>query len=304
MRTRCPRQNGFTLIELLLSLAIFTLVMAMAGGAFWGILQSWRRGGEMLEQLHYGEYVMEQMVSALRSAAWFPSKPEAFGFLLDDNGGTSEAAANEITWTTSGTAFLPTDSPYRNGLHRLSVTVEGSGEARGLMVRAWPHLVEEVDPNQVEAYKITQEVRGFSCEWYDFEGEDWSQEWEETNSLPKLVRITLNMKPRENQKERFQLQRIVELEVAPELPGKERNAGPTSGGGRGRQEDAAGGSGNAAGVNVGPRPGGSGEAPSSGARQEKPTPSNARPNRNNNRDGANRTIGMDGGALQLRGGGR
>ena len=219
---RRSRRRGFTLIELLLALAIFSLVSAMAAGVFWSVTKAWNRGEELLEQLHYGEFAMDQLVTALRGAAWFSSKPEAFGFWLDDRGGVSKTAANEASWVTSGTAFLPPDSPYRHGLHRLSVTVEGSGEERGLVVRAWPHLAEEIEVGDVEGWPVAPGVEGFSCEWYDFEGERWTQEWEETNSLPKLVRLTLTMKKRGEFDENLELQRLVELEVAPELPGRER----------------------------------------------------------------------------------
>ena len=228
---RRHRRAAFTLIELLVALAIFSLVSAMSGGIFWSITKAWNRGGEMLEQLQYGEFAMEQLVTALRGAAWFPSKPEAFGFWLDPRGGTSRTAANEISWVTSGTAFLPPDSPFQHGLHRLSVTVEGSGEKRGLMVKAWPHLAEEEDRRAVESWLVAPEVNGLSCEWYDFEDERWSQDWEETNSLPKLVRVTLTMRKRKDFDESLELQRLVELEVAPDLPGGERR-GRSRGGGR------------------------------------------------------------------------
>ena len=155
MRARRQRRAGFTLVELLLALAIFSLVAAMAAGTFWSVLKAWNRGGEMLEQLHYGEFAMEQLVTALRGAAWFPSKPSAFGFWLENG---------KASWVTSGSAFLPPDSPLINGLHRISVSVDSVGGARGLVVRAWPHLT---DPEELE------------------------------------------------------LQRVVELEVAPELPGRE-----------------------------------------------------------------------------------
>lgn len=227
---RLPRKTkaGFTLIELLIALAIFSLVAAMAAGAFWSVLKAWNRGGEMLEQLHYGEFAMEQLVTALRGAAWFPSKPEAFGFWLEDRGGTSKSAANKVSWVTSGTAFLPPDSPWQNGLHRLSVTVDSVGGERGLVVRAWSHLSDKMNEGDVEAWLVTPGVEGFACEWYDFEDEAWSQDWEETNSLPKLVRVTLTMQEREDFDEELELQRLVELEVAPEIPGRE-NRDPTTG---------------------------------------------------------------------------
>ena len=207
-------RRGFTLIELLVALVIFSLVAAMAAGTFWSVLKAWNRGGEMLEQLHYGEFAMEQVVTALRGAAWFPSKPEAFGFWLEDGGG-------KASWVTSGRAFLPPDSPLQNGLHRLSMTVDAVEGERGLVVRAWPHVAEEMDENDAEPWMACPEVERFSCEWYDFENDDWSQDWEETNSLPKLLRVTLTMKKRKQFDENLELQRLVELEVAPELPGGE-----------------------------------------------------------------------------------
>lgn len=213
---------AFTLIELLVALVIFSLAAAMAAGTFWSVMKAWNRGGELLEQLHYGEFAMEQLVTALRGAAWFSSKPAAFGFWLDDRGGTSRSAANKISWVTSGTAFLPPDSPLKNGLHRLSVTVEGNRDSRGLVVRAWPHVSEDVGESDVEGWLVTPGVEGFSCEWYDFENEDWTQDWEETNSLPKLLRITLTMQKRKEFDEYLELQRLVELEVAPEIPGRDR----------------------------------------------------------------------------------
>lgn len=214
-------RTGFTLIELLVALAIFSLAAVMAAAAFWSVTKAWARGGEMLEQLHYGEFTMDQLVTAMRGAAWFSSKPEAFGFWLDERGGTADNAANEVSWVTSGTAFLPPDSPYQNGLHRLSVTVASVGGERGLVVRAWPHLAEDFQASDADPWLVCPEVDGFSCEWYDFEHEDWSQKWEKTNSLPKLVRLTLTMKKRKEFDENLELQRLVELEVAPDLPGQE-----------------------------------------------------------------------------------
>jgi prepilin-type N-terminal cleavage/methylation domain-containing protein len=227
------QKAGFTLIELLVAMTIFTLVVAMAAGAFWSVTKAWSRGGEMLEQLHYGDFAMEQLVTALRGAAWFPSKPSAFGFWLENNGGTSKSAANEISWVTSGTAFLPPDSPWVNGLHRLSVTVDSVGGEQGLVVRAWPHLSEDVKPQDVEPWLVAPGVEGFSCEWYDFESDSWSQKWEETNSLPKLLRVTLTMARRKNFDENLELQRLVELEVAPDLPARENRdrTTDTTGGG-------------------------------------------------------------------------
>ncbi len=269
MSAHRSRKKGFTLIELLLALVVFSLAVAMAAGAFWSILRTWNRGGELLEQLHYGEFAMEQLVTALRGAAWFPSKPSAFGFWLDDRGGTSASAANEISWVTSGSAFLPPDSPLQNGLHRISITVEGSGPDRSLVVRAWPHLTESEDvrPSQIESRPVVPQVEGFSCEWYDFEEDRWSQDWETTNSLPKLLRVTLTMQKRKDFDERLQLRRMIPLEVAALLPGTERrDRSPAPGRGRGGGEGGEGGGGGAPAEETRPAPSTDGGSGGSGVR--------------------------------------
>jgi prepilin-type N-terminal cleavage/methylation domain-containing protein len=212
MRAPRKKKSGFTLIELLVALVIFSLVAAMAAGTFWSVTKAWNRGGELLEQLHYGEFAMEQLVTALRGATWFGSKPSAFGFWLE---------SDKASWVTSGSAFLPPDSPLQNGLHRISVTVDSVDGDRGLVVRAWPHLSEEMDESDAKPWLVCPGVDQFECEWYDFDAEDWSTDWEETNSLPKLVRVTLKMEKRKNFDEELELQRLVEIEVAPEFPGRE-----------------------------------------------------------------------------------
>lgn len=217
-------RGGFTLIELLLALAIFAMVMAMAGGAFWSVMKAWNRGEAVLGQLHRGEYAMEQIVSALRGAAWFPSKPESYGFWLDDAGGDGESAENVVSFVTAGSAFLPPDSLLRDGLHRMELTVDGSGASRALVVRAWAHVVDDLDDADKQEWRVLEGVKGFACEYYDFEDEDWSQDWETTNTLPKLVRVTLTMAPQGEMRDSLKLQRLVALEVAPEVPGRERRA--------------------------------------------------------------------------------
>lgn len=215
---------GFTLIELLLALAIFAMVMAMAGGAFWGVMKAWNRGEAVLGQLHRGEYAMDQIVSALRGAAWFPSKPESYGFWLDDAGGAGGSAENVVSFVTAGSAFLPPDSALRDGLHRVEMTVDGAGASRALVVRAWAHVVDELDDAEKQEWRVLEGVKGFSCEYYDFEDEAWDQDWETTNTLPKLVRVTLTMAPQGEMRDSLELQRLVVLEVAPEVPGRERRA--------------------------------------------------------------------------------
>ena len=68
-------QRGFTLLEVLCAVAILAMAMSVILGTFTVCIRAWERGEEALEDLHHGDYVMEQLVSSLRSAAWFGTSP-------------------------------------------------------------------------------------------------------------------------------------------------------------------------------------------------------------------------------------
>ena len=78
------RARGFTLLELLIALSIMTAAMAIVVSTFVVTLRARQRGSDLLEELHHGDFVMEQLVSSLRSIAFFHNKPERYGFWLED----------------------------------------------------------------------------------------------------------------------------------------------------------------------------------------------------------------------------
>ncbi|HBA84827.1 MAG TPA: hypothetical protein DCZ95_12100 [Verrucomicrobia bacterium] len=211
-------RSGFTMLELLIALAIMSAAFAIIWSTFSATVRAWTRGSELLDNLHHGDFVMEQMVSALRSAAFFSTAPDKYGFHLKDRG-TGRDAADVVSWVTSGTAFLPPDSPLANGLHRITVTIEDNRDGKpSVCVMAYPHLAD-IDEGSVETEKwfISSEVKGLECQVYNKEDEDWDDEWEDTNSIPRLVQITLYMDPLEKYGDPVKLERLVELPVAPPL---------------------------------------------------------------------------------------
>ncbi|OGV47460.1 MAG: hypothetical protein A2X46_14150 [Lentisphaerae bacterium GWF2_57_35] len=206
------------MLELLIALAIMSAAFAIIWSTFSATVRAWTRGSELLDNLHHGDFVMEQMVSALRSAAFFSTAPDKYGFHLKDRG-TGRDAADVVSWVTSGTAFLPPDSPLANGLHRITVTIEDNRDGKpSVCVMAYPHLAD-IDEGSVETEKwfISSEVKGLECQVYNKEDEDWDDEWEDTNSIPRLVQITLYMDPLEKYGDPVKLERLVELPVAPPL---------------------------------------------------------------------------------------
>jgi len=206
--------RGFTLLELLIALSIMTAAMAVVIATFVVTIRAWRRGSDMLDELHHGDFVMEQLVSSLRSTAFFYNKPEQYGFWLEDKD-NGDYPADQISFVTSGTAFVPKDSHLANGLHRLEITIEENEDGEtGVAVRAFPHMVS-VEDWEGDAWFVSSQVKGLDCRTFDLQEEEWDDDWEDTNAIPSLVEITLYMDPIEEGRDPITMSRVIEIPLAP-----------------------------------------------------------------------------------------
>ena len=100
------------MLELLIALTILITAVAIIWSTFSSTLRAWRRGGELLDELHNGDFIMEQLVLALRSTAFFETAPHLYGFRLEDRGGLY--AEDMMSWATTSAAFIPVDSKLLN----------------------------------------------------------------------------------------------------------------------------------------------------------------------------------------------
>jgi len=212
---------GFTLLEILVAVVLLATAFTIIASTFFTTLDGWRRSSEFLDRITHGDFVIDQMVSSLRSAAFFPNRPDKFGFWLDSKGGGS-APRDTISWVTSGSAFMLPDDPLAKGLYRIMLSVEDAGRQSGLAVRSFQHLLKEIEPGDADPWFVSPRVIGLECRVYNFEDETWEKEWEDTNALPSLVEITLYMEPVEKFKPPIKLQRVVEIPVAPAVTGAVR----------------------------------------------------------------------------------
>lgn len=207
-------QVGFTLLEVLVAVVLLATAFTIIWSTFSATIDGWRRSGEFLDRITHGDFVIDQMVSSIRSAAFFPNKPEKYGFWLESRGG-GDAPRDQISWVTSGSAFMLPDNPLSKGLYRIMLSVEDEG----LEVRTFQHFKDELDFDDAKPWIVSPRVVGLDCEIYNFEEEDWDEEWEDTNAVPSLVKITLFMEPVEKYEPPVKFQRVIELPIAPAVSG-------------------------------------------------------------------------------------
>lgn len=208
------RQSGFTLLEVLVALVILSTAFLMVYSTFSTTSRAWRDGSKLLQNLRHGDFVMEQLVSALRSAAYFEDAGPFYGFRMEDNGGGS-APTDWASWVTASPAFLPPNALFSHSMHRLEFTIDDNADGDpSVTVRAYPYLADEEEAEDAETWHVSTEVQGFNIEFYNPEDEVWEDEWEDTNEIPALVRVTLVMPPKERYEKPLELSRLVEIPVA------------------------------------------------------------------------------------------
>jgi prepilin-type N-terminal cleavage/methylation domain-containing protein len=208
---------GFTLLELLVALTILVFAFAIIWETFSGTVKAWQRGSQLLDELRHGDFVMEQLVSALRSAAFFRTSPGRYGFRLE-TGSAGSYPGDKLSWVTASSAFIPPDSVLSKGSHRIIFSIEDDDDGEpAVCIRAYDPLLEDEDTVKIDRWFVSTEVQGVQCRIYNLEEKIWENSWEgeKTNSLPSLVEITLYMNPIEEFGEPITLKRLVEIPIAP-----------------------------------------------------------------------------------------
>lgn len=271
MRTR----GGFTMIELLIAVALTATIVGASIFAFSTATRIWRAGTDAADAIHHGDYVMEQLVSALRSA-YYPdtSQPSVQHGMVLVNDGDEDEAHDSLSWVKFGSALVGRNSGLADSPHRIVLYTVGKGEADdealaegGLVAKVWrlSAQVEDFDPEDEEYVKprlLMPDVLALDFKVLDPEDnladgkepvpdqddfdeqggfewidEDWKDDY--TNRLPYAVMATLYLKPTEKDADPIALRRLVTIPSA-QLSWRDKGAAggdvETSGSSSGKKE--------------------------------------------------------------------
>ncbi len=205
------RRRGFTLVEVLIATALIAMAMALLFGSFYNVTRSSQKGQAKLDRLRHGELVMDQLVRALRFAAFFENNPKKYAFWQEKNGGSPPK--DVISWVTSSPAFIPPRDGLVYGLHRLFLSIEDTDDGPALHAVAYPHLQDLEDPDfeERDPWLVSREVTGLEFRWYDQDGKSWEDEWEKENALPQFVEVTLTLRPLDPGEKAVEMTRVVQI---------------------------------------------------------------------------------------------
>lgn len=183
--------RAFTLVEILMAMAIFAMVLTAIYATWSAILRGLRTGLEAAAQVQRERVAIQTIEQALTSARSFALDLQHYGFIAENG---SEAMLSFV-------ARVPKSFP-RGGrfgefdVRRIAFSLEDGPDAqRQLVLRQCPLLMEFDQDETEHPLVLAKHVKELLFEFWDTRLNDWTDTWGQTNQLPKLVRVTLQMAP-------------------------------------------------------------------------------------------------------------
>ena len=183
--------SAFTLVEILIAMAIFSVVIAAIYSTWTLILRATQVGQNAAAQAQRQRIALRTIEDSLTCIQSFQASMKYYVFTnLAVSSGQSEL---------SFTARLPDVFP-RNGkfggfnLRRLTFGVEpGRGSEKDLVLRQNPVLMDMDADERQTPLVLARNVEKFTVECWDTNAVAWASEWDDTNSIPAVVRISLGL---------------------------------------------------------------------------------------------------------------
>lgn len=206
----------------MVAMVILTIAMSIAFQAFNGTIRGWKRGTEVIDGIKHGDFAMGQLVSAVNSTIYFtnPRKTYAFKFDKHTEGGLP---ADMISFVTSSSAFMPHDSPFTTGPHRLKLYIDNDGGESALFAIAMPAIANDEefeDEYDTEPILVSRAVQGLEILFWDKETEDWTEKWEKENAVPERILLTIFVASTDEDEEPIEFSRVVEIPVYKSMAAK------------------------------------------------------------------------------------
>ena len=220
--------SGITLVELLLAVAILGIITTVVAMTFSVGIESWRAGTALSDSSNRASFILDQIVTALRSS-YYPEASaslEEYGFIYEKGGGDSPNSEDKISWVKIGNSLVGEDAIWAGSAHRVELFLEKGTlyGPPGLYIKAWQLIgqPEDFDPEKdIDPILLSDQVVSFSCRMQDHskalspgDSFSWMDSWDDADKLPYHVLISIAVKPQKEREPPMEFTRCVHIPMA------------------------------------------------------------------------------------------
>jgi prepilin-type N-terminal cleavage/methylation domain-containing protein len=188
--------RAFTLLEIMIAMFIFTLILTAIYSIWHGIMKGTAAGVKAVQEVQRSRVTMQCIEQAFLSARVFTDNMKYYYFIGESHGERSAVSMTcRLPSEFLGMGFA-SDPNLR--MRRVDFyTQPGSSGGDELVMTHVPMLIETNIPGVPgsEAYSkvLARDVTRFEIEYIDPKKGEWITDWEYTNTMPSLVRVTLGL---------------------------------------------------------------------------------------------------------------
>ena len=180
--------RAFTLIEIMVAIAIFMLLIAALYSTWVLILKSTQVIDEAAAQVQRQRIAVRTIEDSLTCIQSFQASMKYYMF------GVTNGDPASLSYVARVPEIFPRNGRFDTDLRRLTFTVETSPDSdseKDLVLRQNPILMDMDEQEQQTPLVLARNVKDFKVECWDTNALDWVDEWDDTNSIPPMVRVTL-----------------------------------------------------------------------------------------------------------------
>jgi general secretion pathway protein J len=180
---------AFTLLEVMIAIGILALILTAIYSSWTAILRASKTGLDAAASVQRSRIAFRALQDSLGSAMSFAQNRAYYGFLADNG---SEASLSFVARLSKS---FPRGGRFGDlDVRRVTFSVEAGRDGDNqLVLRQSPLLMEPDIDEKEHPLVLAKHVKEFSVDFWDAKKADWTDEWKETNQLPRLVKVTLKL---------------------------------------------------------------------------------------------------------------
>jgi len=193
MKTIRKPFSAFTLVEIMVAIGILAFVIAGIYSAWTAIVRATLVASNVSASVQRARITVRTIEESLASAQIFMKNAPYYGFIAQNG---SDAT---LSFVARLDRFFPRSGKFGDlEVRRVSYSLRSASDSQGkeLILRQQPLLMDLDVDEESHPLVLAKNVKDFQMQFWDTRLNDWSDEWTQSNQLPRLVMITLKVSDR------------------------------------------------------------------------------------------------------------
>jgi prepilin-type N-terminal cleavage/methylation domain-containing protein len=183
------RDRAFTLIEIMVAMFLLTFLLSAVYSSWTAVNRAAKVGHDTAVQVQRTRVAIRAIIDSLLTVEMFGANFRFYAFEADTSGDYS----NVSFVSRLPASFLDAGLFGEQTVRRVTFTVERGNEGNQLVMYQMPYLAVDSPEQKPFPIVLAKNVSLFSMEFWDAKETKWLMDWDNTNALPKLVRVSLGI---------------------------------------------------------------------------------------------------------------